>query len=125
MLNDVINEYDTAFQKTQPHSPSYFGVRPDIRKNRVEEFVIEVERKGLNRRVHDATMLLNAKKVLLDIAEEQLRRSCDIYDVLYTAKWVDRKKTKDIIRDLNRKGFDYCPSHVYEIIKQLSKEIDR
>ena len=127
VVNDIINDYLIAFQKTQPHSPSYSsnGVKCGCRINRTEEYIIEVESKDLKRRSEDARLLLDLKKKLLDIKEAELRKSCDIYDVLYAAKWIDHKKPKDIIRDLGLKGFDYSTSQIYEILKRIGKEIDR
>ncbi len=123
VLNDIINEYDLAFQRTMPHSPSYFGIKTNTRINKVEEFIIEVERKNLKRRSEDARTVLSLKAHLLGLKEADLRKSFDIHDVLYTAKWLDHKTVKDIIHDLKRKGFDYSPSQVYVILKQISNEI--
>lgn len=125
VVNDVVDEYLVAFQRTQPHSPTYSdtGVPRGVKVNRTEEYIIEVEHKDLKRRAEDATMLLDLKQKLLDIKEKELRKSCNVYDAIYVAKWVDHKKTKDIIRDLDFKGFDYSTSQVYEIIKRIGNEI--
>lgn len=123
VYNTVINEYDLAFQKAMPHCPSFYGTKTSTRINRTEEFIIEVERKKLKERAKIAKLILDARRFLLDLEEEELRKSYDIYDVLYTAKWIDHKSTKDIIRDLDRKGFDYSPSQVYAIIKRINNEI--
>ena len=127
VVNDVVEEYLLAFQKTQPHSPSYSDTGTPIgnRVNKTEEYIIEVEHKDLKRRAEDATILLNLKQKLLDIKEVELRKSCNVYDAVYVAKWVDHKKTKDIVRDLDFKGLGYSTSQVYEIIKRIGNEIER
>lgn len=125
IVNDIVDQYLLAFQRTQPHSPSYSGVQYSGVYNRTEEYIIEVEHGDLKRRAEDAAMLLDLKQKILSIKEAELRKSHDIYDAVYTAKWIDHKKPKDMIRDLDFKGFDYSEGHVYEIIKRISKEIEK
>lgn len=124
VLNGVIEDYLVVFQKTQPHSPCYNGIKNYNRTNRTEEFIIEVERKGLKHRAEEAERVLKLKGELLDIKEAELRKSCDIYDLLYTAKWVDHKKTSDIIRELDFMGIYYSTSQIYEILKRIRNEIE-
>lgn len=126
VVNDIVNEYLVAFQRTQPHSPVYTDAGTKANQvNRVEEYVIEVEHKDLKRRAEDATMLLDLKQRLVDIKEKEVRKSCSVYDAIYVSKWIDHKKPKDIILDLDLKGFCYSSSQVYEIIKRLEKEIEK
>lgn len=125
ILNGVIDDYLQAFQKTQPHSPCFKDTRPSGRYNKVEEYIIEVERRDLKRRAEDAERALHLKKELLDLKEAELRKSLDIYDLLYVAKWIDHKKTKDIIRDLDFRGIYYSNTQIYEIIKRIRNEIER
>ena len=125
VLNGIIEDYMQALQRVQPHSPCLSDIRPSSRINRTEEYIIEVERKDLKRRAEDAETALNLKKKLLDLKETELRKSCDVRDILYVAKWVDRKKTKDIIRELDFKGVYYSTSQVYEILKRIKSEVER
>ena len=125
ILNGVIDDYLQAFQKTQPHSPCYKDIQISGGYNKVEEYIIEVERRDLKRRAEDAERALHLKKELLDLKEAELRKSRDIYDLLYAAKWIDHKKTADIIRDLDFKGIYYSTSQIYEIIKRIRSEIER
>lgn len=125
ILNDVINEYLAAFQKTQPHSPCYSGVQMSGYVNRAEEYIIEVESKALKQRAEDAERALHLKKELLDLKEAELRKSSDIYDLLYIGKWIEHKKVGAIIRELDLKGICYSTSQVYEILKRIRNEIER
>jgi hypothetical protein len=94
-------------------------------RNKTEEYVIEVERRRLRKRKADAEAIIEAKKQLLDIAEEQLRKSRDIYDLIYTKKWVDHKRPKDIYRELDFMGMSYSRSHIYVVIKRIRQQIGR
>lgn len=125
ILNNVIDEYIKAFQKTQPHSPCYSGIQMNGHVNRVEEYVIEVENRDLKRRAEDAERVLYLKRELLDLKEAELRKSHNIYDLLYLGKWVDHKKVSEIIRELDFKGICYSTTQVYEIIKRIKAEIER
>lgn len=125
VLNDVVNDYLVAFQKTQPHSPCYSGIQYSGIVDKTADYVIEVESKHLKQRAEDAEKALHLKKEILDLKEADLRKSRDIYDLLYTAKWIDNKRVKDIIRDLDLKGIYYSTSQIYEIIKRIKKEIER
>lgn len=117
-LNEVLEEYMIVFQRTQPKG-NYSERISGSPKNKTEEYVIELDRRQLNRRIADAKLIIQAKKDLLDMAEEQLRKSKDIYDLIYTKKFVDRKRPKDIYRELDLMGMNYSRSHIYEIIKRI------
>lgn len=123
ILNDVVDEYLVAFQKTQPHSPCYDGLNTGSRKNKVEEYIIEVERNDLKRRAEDAERALHLKQELVSLKEDAVRSSCDVYDLIYAAKWIDHKKTKALIRDLDFKGICISQSQVYNIIHRIAAEI--
>jgi hypothetical protein len=123
-LNEVLEEYMIVFQRTQPKG-NYSERISGSPKNKTEEYVIELDRRQLNRRIADAKLIIQAKKDLLDMAEEQLRKSKDIYDVIYTKKFVDKKRPKDIYRELDLMGMNYSRSHIYEIIKRIRQTTGR
>lgn len=123
-LQNVLDEWEVVFQRTQP-KVKYGEHTSGSPVNKVEEYVIEVERRQLRKRIEDAKEVINAKKELLDIAEEQLRKSRDIYDLIYTKKWVDHKRPKDIYRELDFMGMSYSRSHIYVVIKRIRQQIGR
>ena len=123
-LQSVLDEYMIVFQRTQPKI-KYGEHTQGNPTNKVEEYVIEVERRRLHERMAEAQKIIDAKKVLLDIAEEQLRKSRNIYDLIYTKKWVDKKRPKDIYRELDLMGMNYSRSHIYEIIHRIEAQIGR
>ena len=123
-LNEVLEEYMIVFQRTQPKG-NYSERISGSPKNKTEEYVIELDRRQLNRRIADAKLIIQAKKDLLDMAEEQLRKSKDIYDIIYTKKFVDKKRPKDIYRELDLMGMNYSRSHIYEIIKRIRQTTGR
>lgn len=123
-LREVLDEYEMIFQRTQP-KVNYSERVSGTPRNKTEEYVIELERRDLNRRIADATAIIQAKKDLLDMAEEELRKSRDIYDLIYLKKWVEHKRPKVIYRELDLMGISYSTSHIYEIIKRIRQTTGR
>lgn len=123
-LREVLDEYEVVFQRTQPKG-NYSERVSGTPRNKTEEYVIEVERRQLNRRIADAKLIIQAKKDLLDMAEEDLRKSRNIYDLIYLKKWVEHKRPKVIYRELDLMGISYSTSHIYEIIKRIKAQIQR
>jgi hypothetical protein len=123
-LNQVLDEWILAFQRTQP-SISYGDKVQGNATNKIEEYVIEVENKRLRERKEVAEQIIDGKLKLLKLAEEELRKSKNIYDMIYTMRWVDGLRPKDIYRKLDMTGFSYSESQIYEIRKRIKAQIER
>lgn len=123
-LQEVLDEYMIVFQRTQPKVK--YGERVSGNPvNKTEEYVIELENRRIKERMAEAQEIIEAKKVLLDIAEAELRKSNNIYDLIYTKKWVDHKRPKDIYRELDLMGINYSRGHIYHIINRIKAQINR
>lgn len=125
-LNKILDEWILAFQKTQPKATTYGDkVQSSVTTNSIEDYVIEVEEKHLYRRIHDAGLIITAKKELADLAEIEVRKSKSVWDIIYAAKWIDGKRPKDIYRELDLMGMNYSTSQIYEIIRRIKAQINR
>lgn len=125
-LNRILDEWILAFQKTQPKSMTYGDkVQTSITGSMLDEYVIAVEDKRLYSRIKAAKQIMESKGELVKIAEEDLRKSRNIYDLIYTAKWVDEMKPKEIYRKLDLMGMNYSTSQIYEISKRIKSQIER
>lgn len=125
-LNAVLDEWILAFQKTQPKATTYGDkVQASIRISGIEEYVIEVEERHIYTRIRDAKVIIAGKYDLMIRAEEELRKSKNIWDLIYTAKWVDGKRPRDIYRELDLMGMNYSTSQIYEIIRRIKAQIER
>lgn len=123
-LNNILNEWILAFQRTIPKIT--YGDRVQGNPtNKVEEYVIELENKQLRQRQQIAEQIISGKAKLLEIAEKDLRKSHNIYDLIYTFKWVDQMKPKEIYRRLDLMGMNYSNSQIYEITKRIKAQIER
>lgn len=117
-LKEVLDEYEVVFQRTQP-KVKYGEHTSGSSVNKTEEYVIEVERRNLKRRIEDAKAIAETKKYLLDLAERDLRKSKDLYDLVYTMRWVDGQKVRYIQRKLDFIGIGCSRGHIYEVIKRI------
>lgn len=125
-LNRILDEWILAFQKTQPKSQVYGDkVQTSITGSMLDEYVITVEDKKLYSRINAAEKVMEAKGKLLQAAEDELRKSKNIYDLIYTFKWIDEMKTKEIYRNLDLMGMNYSTSQIYEITKRIKHQIER
>lgn len=125
-LNRILDEWILAFQKTQPKSQVY-GDKVQLNNTRkpLEEYVIEVEDKHIYPRIKAAREIMDLKGELLAIKEAELRKSKNIYDIIYTLKWIDGERPKGIYRKLDMMGMNYSNSQIYEITKRIENQIER
>ena len=117
----ILNEREVLFQKTQPRSPSYADkVQGGTKVNKTEEYVIDLERRRIKERLTEAEEIMKERQMLLELYETELRKSKNLYDVVYTARWIDGKKPEAIADETF-----YSRSHIYNIIKRISTQIER
>ena len=120
-MQRLVNERIVLFQMTQPKSPSYTDkVQGGTKTNKTEEYVIAIEQRKLKERLSEAQEIVEQRKYLLKEAEADLRRSTDIYDIVYTAKWIDGEKPDEIANKIY-----YSRSHVYSIIARITRQLER
>ena len=123
-LNSILNEWIMAFQRTIPKI-TYGDKVQGTPTNKVEEYVIELEHKQLRQRQQIAEQIIEGKAKLLEMAEADLRKSHNIYDLIYTCKWVDDMRPKEIYRKLDLMGMNYSTSQIYEITKRIKAQLER
>ena len=123
-LQTILDEWTLAFQRTLPKI-SYGDKVQGNPVNKIEEYIIEVEEKGLQQRKEKAEQIIDGRVKLLNLAEQDLRKSKNIYDLIYTLKWVDGLRPKDVYRKLDLMGMNYSTSQIYEITKRIRAQIER
>jgi len=129
-VDKIVNEREELLATVQPKSPladherEFMKANPSVTGgqyvNKVEEYVIELEQRKIKERLAEAKEILNERYEILMLKERELRKSKDIYNVIYTYKWVDGLKAEAIIVQTG-----YSRSQVYNIIKHIGKMIDR
>lgn len=118
--HEVLNEKERLFMKTQPQSTDYnkdkaSGGKPS---NAFDNYLISVQDKDLENKINKRKKIMMQRKLLVELKEEELRKSKNIYDRAYVGRWLDGKSVKQISRDLA-----YCKTQVYEILKNIEKNV--
>lgn len=129
-VEDVLNEYETISAKIQPKSSlaeherefSKETILPPSGKkiNKAEEYAIAMEQHRIEERLHSSKLILQERTELLKLKEIELRKSRNIYNMIYTAKWIDGLKSEVIVKQTG-----YSRSQVYNIIGHLTKQLER
>ena len=129
MVEAILDEREVLLQRVQPksslaeHEREHMPSNPQgggQRVNKAEEFVIEAERRKIRERLEDARELLADRRELLVQKEAELLKSRDVYNVIYSCKWVYGMKADAIVQYTN-----YSRSQIYAIIKHIKRQIER
>ena len=128
-FNRILDEQEILLQKVQPksslseHEREFLPSNPKGKGsqiNKAEEYAIQMEQRAINERLATARQILQDRYILLSQKEEELRKSRDIYNMIYTCKWVDGLKADAIVEQTG-----YSRSQVYNILKHLAKQLER
>lgn len=129
-VEQIVNEYEIIIQRIQPRSAlaeherefSNETILPASGKkvNKAEEYAIAMEQRRIHERLTAAKLVMQERADLLAIKEEELRKSKDIYNMIYTFKWVDGLKADAIVNETG-----YSRSQVYNILKHLTAQLER
>lgn len=129
-LENILNEYEIISAKIQPKSSlaeherefSKETILPASGKkiNKAEEYAIAMEQHRIEERLYSAKLILKERTELLKLKEEEIRKSKDIYNMIYTAKWIDGLKPEAIVKQTG-----YSRSQVYNIVGHLTKQLER
>jgi predicted nucleic acid-binding protein len=126
-VQNILDEQTVLFQLTQPKSSVTDAERVSGGSNtpKAEEYVIGMEEAHIKERLAVAKDLMYERQALLQAKETELRRSHNIYDAVYLAKWVDGYKADKMLSVLKTRGFYYSRSQVYNIMKRISRQLER
>ena len=120
ILNNIINEKEELFLKTQPQSTKYDkeAVKGGSPSNSFDEYLIAKEKKQIEERLIEAKSIVNDRKELLLSKEEELRNSKDWYDKIYVYKFIEKLSVEKI-----KNIMPYCRSSIYDKINEIEKNI--
>lgn len=116
----ILAEKEEIFERTQPKAIRYDrdkvtgGVPPD--KN--ADYVIQLERKRIEERLQESKKLLAERKYLLELKERDLRESKDIYDKVYTMRYLDHIRIYKIAGACH-----YSEMQIYRILHVISENL--
>lgn len=115
-VDAILQEKEALFAKTQPGAIKYDKERVDggPKENTFDAYLMELERKQIDKRLEEAKGLLRDRKSLLGIKLEELRDSRALYDKIYRLRYIESLRTFKIARAVN-----LSESQVNRILKKI------
>lgn len=114
--NDLLTEKERLFVRTQPNAIRYdkLNVKSSPNSNVLEDYVIEKEKQQLDQRIDEMKKLLDDRRNLMLLKEAELRKSKDMYDRIYTMRYLEDMSVERIAKKVN-----YSVSQVYRILTKI------
>lgn len=118
--NDILNEKEELFAKTQPKAMQIKGEKTSGGKhtNTFDDYLIQKERKNIDRRLEEVKSILDDRERLLKLKEVELRASKHSHDKIYRCRYIDRLTIEKTARISS-----YSRSQVFNILKEIKKKI--
>lgn len=118
--NDILNEKEELFSKTQPKATKITGEKTTGGKhiNAFDDYLIQKERKNIDKRLEEVKSILEDRERLVKLKEQELRASTNSYDKIYRCRYVDRLTIEKTARISN-----YSRSQVFNILKEIRDKL--
>lgn len=118
--DSIINEKENLFRATQPKGTDFSKekVVGGTSSNPFDNYIIESELKGLDKRLEIARSILEARKVLYQLKEEELKLSKDVYDRVYVYKELYKLQVYKVAGLVG-----YSEPQIYRILRKIKKNI--
>lgn len=115
----ILTEQERLFTKTLPKAITYDRDRVQTSPSDTVliNYVIAKDDKGIDTQLKKVKRIMLDRKKLLEVKEEELRKSADITDRVYVMRYLEGYGVNKIVRILN-----YSKSHVYRIIEAIEKK---
>lgn len=116
----VLSEKEKLFARTQPQAVRFDkeSCTGSAGGSPFDGYLIEKERKRIDERLDEARNLMNHRKELLNLKEQELKISKDLYDKIYRLKYISHWKVQKISRETG-----YSESHLYRILNSINNQI--
>lgn len=129
IVEEILTEKEKLFQMTQPKSTMgeyerefdktiSVGGKGGTKNNQIEEYVIKLEESGIKKRLKEAKEILEEWRSLLDDKEQELRKSKNLDDEIYTMRFIDHMRVRDIARKLH-----YSKQQIYRRIEKIRESL--
>ena len=118
--DSIINEKENLFRATQPKGTDFSKekVVGGISSNLFDNYLVESELKGIDKRLEIARSILEARKVLFQLKEEELKLSKDVYDRVYVYKELYKLQVYKVAGLVG-----YSEPQIYRILRKIKKNI--
>lgn len=118
--DSIINEKENLFRATQPKGTDFSKekVVGGMSSNLFDNYLVESELKGIDKRLEIARSILEARKVLYQLKEEELKLSKDVYDRVYVYKELYKLQIYKVAGLVG-----YSEPQIYRILRKIKKNI--
>lgn len=118
--DNVLTEHERLFTKTLPSAITYDKdtVMTSPSADMLANYVIAEEEKGIDDQIRKLRRLLKERRRLLMAKEEELRKSKNKSDMIYTLKFLDGLGVYKIANTLH-----YSVSQVYRTLEKIEKRL--
>lgn len=118
--DSILSEKEKLFRSTQPKGTDFSKekVSGGTSSSPFDNYLIESELKGIDKRLEIARSILEARKVLFQLKEEELKLSKDVYDRVYVYKEMYKLQVYKVAGLVG-----YSEPQVYRILRKIKKNI--
>lgn len=97
----LVNKKQAMFERTQPGAVKYDGEKVDggLHINNWDDYIDKTQ--DLDDQIIVAHEIVKARKMILDLSEQDLRNSSNVLDMVFVARYLDRKKVFQISAIVN------------------------
>lgn len=122
LFAQVLLEKERLLTKTLPNAIRYDGLKVQSSQdgNPLEEYMISVDDEGLDIKLNHYRQALTDWRVLLEIKEDELRKSPEKIDRIYVLKCIDGYGINRILRVTN-----YSRAQLYRFLERIYKTCDK
>lgn len=115
--DEILREKEYLFSKTQPKAVRIDkGIIATTPINVFDEYLIEKEKRKIDQRLKEIKAIIEDRAKLLKLKEIELRHSKNIWDRIYTMRYLDNLHIQKIALILN-----YSQSQVYRKLKKIGR----
>lgn len=119
--DEILSEKEELFIKTQPSSTTYDKEAVSgsiVHSDPFTTYAHKMQENKVDERLDAARSILEDRRRLLKLKEEELRQSKNWEDIIYVQKYLENKPVKVI-----KARMPYCRSSIYGILKKIEKNI--
>lgn len=119
--DEILREKEYLFSKTQPKAARTDKIIISGTKSNVfDEYLIVKEKKRIDQRLEEIKAIVEDRAKLLKLKEVELRHSKNIWDKIYTLRYLDNLHVKEIAMVLN-----YSKIQIYRKISVIKSHISQ
>lgn len=121
-LDNLLDEKEKLFNKTQPHTTDISSerIKGGSNNNKFDNYVIEKERKKIDEKLRERKKTLIYREKLFRQKEQELLESKDIYDLIYRYRYIESYKVSKIARIIH-----YSTRQTSRYLSDIESEIKK